>query len=280
MYISKEEARVHNLINRFAKNKNLLGVEQLSKIDLTDKLFFREEDFQIAIDGNILKKESGGFFTTDLLKDEVNRVLSNIIENKQELARLEEEYLSKFKELNESGSYRPTEELIDLASKIHWHILPEYEEYMIVNSELYPNKDTREYYNHFHTLEDLYKELTQSGKKVSSKKGDINLNQKINIKIYSRRWGHHDTYSVERTLEGWTVTFHQKKVGDKEGNALIEILEHDLINYPHELGVFMWHLWNKADGTEVTIENLKVDLDQIANWINVCEEKTPEGIEV
>jgi len=170
--------------------------------------------------------------------------------------------------------------LINLASKIHWHILPEYEEYMIVNSELYPNKDTREYYNHFHTLEDLYKELTQSGKKVSSKKGDKNLNKKINIEIYSRRWGHRSTYFVERTLEGWTVTFHQKKVGDKEGNALIEILEHDLINYPHELGAFMWHLWNKADGTEVTIENLKVDLDQIANWINVCEKKTPEGIEV
>jgi len=114
MYISKEEARVHNLINRFSKNKNLRGVEQLSKIDLTDKLFFREEDFQIAIDGNILKKESDGFFTTDFLKAEVNRVLNNIIKNEQELARLEEEYLLKFKELNESDSYRPTEELINM----------------------------------------------------------------------------------------------------------------------------------------------------------------------
>lgn len=53
MHISKEEARIHNLVNRFAKNKELLNSGQLSKLDLTDKLFFRAEDFKIAIDGNI-----------------------------------------------------------------------------------------------------------------------------------------------------------------------------------------------------------------------------------
>lgn len=280
MHISKEEARIHNLIIRFAKNKELLDTGKLSRADLTDKLFFRAEDFKIAIDGNILRGENDFFFPTDYLKGEVDRLLGNTIKDGQELDSLKNEYLSKFDDLNESGSYRPTRELINLASKIHWHVLPEYEEYMIVNSELYPNKDTQEYYNHFHTLEDLYKELTGEGKKVESKKGDINLNKEIDIKIYSRRWGHKDTYSVERTLEGWTVTFHQKKAGDKEGKALIETLEHDFINYPHELGVFMWHLWNKADSNEMTVEELEQDLKKIANWINVCEENTPEGIEV
>lgn len=280
MHISKEEARVHNLINRFAKNDHLLGVDVLSKDDLRDKLFFREEDFRIAINGNILKNRNGGFLTTDHLIEEVNRLLNQTIEDEQELASLKKEYLSKFQELSESGSYRPTEVLINLASEIHWHILPEYEEYMIVNSELYPNKDTREYYNHFHTLEDLYKELTGYGKKVESKKGDINLNKQIDINIYSRRWGHNDSYSIERTLEGWTVTFHQEKAGNKEGEALIETLRHDFINYPHELGTFMWHLWNKADSNEMTVNELQKDLEQIADWINACEKTTPEGIEV
>ncbi len=280
MHISKEEARIHNLINRFAKKDHLLDVGVLSKHNLREELFFREEDFRIAIKGNILKTTNGGFLPTGHLVEEVDRLLNQIIKDEQALASLKKEYLSKFRELSERGSYRPTEVLIDLASKIHWHTLPEYEEYMIVNSELYPNKDTREYYNHFHTLEDLYKELIGHGKNIESKKGDINLNKKIDIKIYSRRWEHNDTYSVERTFKGWTVNFHLERTGNKKGEALIETLKHDFINYPHELGTFMWHLWNKADSNEMTVDELQKDLEQIADWINACEKNTPKGIEI
>ena len=186
MHISKEEARIHNLINRFAKNEQLLNKELLSKDDLKNELFFREEDFQIAIGGNILGNKGSDFLPTDRLRSGVKQLLSNIIKNEEELDHLKKEYLLKFKELDESDSYRPTEELIDLASKIHWHILPEYEEYMIVNRGLYPNKDTEEYYNHFHTLEDLYRELTSCGKKIESKKGDMNLNEEIGKNLFKK----------------------------------------------------------------------------------------------
>lgn len=280
MYITENEARVHNLVMRLYKKysidklKNGVRPEELSK-----DIFFREADYSIVVEGGILEHDQGLYKGTKELLNQISILEANKKEN-LDIEDLKEEYKKKFKILDDSDSNRPTRELVRLATKIHWNILPEYEEYMIVNSELYPNMDTEKYYNHFHTLEDLYRELNKEGKKVNSKKGDINLNKKVGVAIFSRRWDHSDVYVIERTVKGWKVSFRQEREGGKEGEALIKTLKHDLINYPNSLGTFMCNLWNKADATEVSEDELKHDLEQIANWINICEKNTPVDIEV
>jgi hypothetical protein len=280
MYITMKEARIHNLITRFFKNYSNDKLEVgLTKSELSDKLFFREEDYDYVIEENILEVKGDTYVPTSKLIKEVEKMRDKKNDNDEEIENLANEYKKKFDELASDGSYTPTKELILLADKIHWHILPEYEEYMIVNSEIYPNYNTKEYYNHFHTLEDLYRELTNAGKNIESKKGDVNLNKEIGIKIYSRRWGHDDKYTIIRTTTGWNVSFHQEKEGIKEGEALIRTLEHDFINYPNSLDRFMYDLWNRADREEMSVEELKLYLERIAEWINICEKNTPEGIE-
>lgn len=281
MYITQEEARIHNLIMRFENEYSINDLKEGRELsELSNKLYFREIDFEIAIEGGILEKKEGKYYPTEKLIHSVKELQAKK-RNDVNLEEMKKQYIQEFEEVAKDYSYdKITKELIELASKIHWNELPEYEEYMIVNSELYPNKDTLQYYDHFHTLEDLYNELIGKGKNKKSKKGDINLNQEIEIRIYSRRWGHEDRYSIIRTTKGWDVHFHQEKKGGKEGEALINTLRHDFINYPNSLGNFMWHLWNKAENNEMTVEELKYDLERIARWINLCEENTPEGIEV
>lgn len=281
MYITEQEARIHNLIMRFMKMYQIDELnEWVEREELAKKVYFREADYENSVEAGILEREGNEYRPTSKLKESIAK-LDRQKRNDEDIADLKKQYKEKFKSLADNFSYNNiTKELVDLASKIHWNILPEYEEYMIVNSEIYPNDEPEEYYNHYHTLEDLYKELNGEGKNIKSKKGDVTLNKEISMRIFSRRWGHDDEYTITRTLEGWDVVLHQKKTGNKEGEALISTLKHDLINYPHSLGNYMWYLWNKADNNEMTVEQLKEDLDKIANWINQCEKSTPEGIEV
>ena len=279
MYVSKDDARIHNLIIRFFNANGKLTVnDKFSRSDLGEALHFRQEDFSIAVRGKLLSEEGEEYVPTKQLVRKVAELAAKRVRTPN-TEGIKAEFINHFESLESSGSYRPTKELIELAVQIHWSIIPEYEEYMIVNSDIFPNVDPWNYYNHFHTLEDLYKELTNQGKDVTSKKGDMNLGKSIDIDIYSRRWGHKDRYSVMRTIEGWSVTMHQERVGNREGEALIKTLEHDFINYPKNLDMFMLHLWNRADRDEMDVEEMGAHLQSIAEWINLCEQSTPQGIE-
>ncbi|QAA32703.1 hypothetical protein [Clostridium manihotivorum] len=281
MYITQKEARIHNLINRFCKNYSIEELKDgFTADELSNRLFFRQEDFNYVIEENILILKNEKYMPTEKLIKQFTKIKGKLKKEDETLEALKMDYKRKFEELINSNNYEPTKEIIELAYKIHWYILPEYEEYMIVNSEIYPNENTKDYYNHYHTLEDLYNELLGNGKNIASKKGDMNLNKDIKIAIYSRRWGHDDYYRIARTTTGWKVSFHQTREGSKEGEALIKHLEHDSISYPNSLSRFMLDLWNKADSEEMSIEDLKEYLESITMWINVCEKNTPENIEV
>lgn len=279
MYISKEEARLHNISLRVSKKYTIEKVTQgLTKEELGQGLFLRKEDFRLIKDELFTERDNKYVATGELIK-ELEQLNKKKNSNQSSLEQLKKKYIALFEKMRADKNYTPTEEIIKLAADIHWMILPEYEEYMIVNREVYPNENTEEYYDHYHTLEDLYNEIQGSGKNVESVKGDINIDKEVDVKIYSRRWGHDDVYSITRTVDGWDVSFFQNVKGGKEGDALISTLNHDYINYPNALEQFMYDLWNKADREEMSIEVLKDYLERIAEWVNVCEKSTPEGIE-
>lgn len=279
MYISEEEARLHNITLRVLKKYTCEKViKGLTKEELEQDLFLRKKDFRFIKDELFIEKCNKYIATNKLIK-ELSRLNNKKNSNQDLLEGLEKEYIELFEEMRTNKNYIPTCKIRKLAANIHWIKLPEYEEYMIVNREIFPNEDTEEYYDHYHALEDLYYEIQGKGKKIESIKGDVNIDQEVEVKIYSRRWGHDDVYSIIRTIDGWDVSFFQHTKGGKEGDALISTLNHDYINYPSALEQFMYNLWNRADREEMSIEVLKAHLERIAEWINVCEKNTPEGIE-
>jgi len=109
---------------------------------------------------------------------------------------------------------------------------------------------------------------------------DITINDEFTLTVYCRRWGHEDTYDIRRTSIGWDVQ-HISIGGscDKKGQPfLIEILNHDTINFPEELpGYFEW-LWDQAAEAGLSHDEIQRSLDELGRWISVCEKNTPKGI--
>lgn len=161
--------------------------------------------------------------------------------------------------------------LLELAPKLHWHYLPIYSDNIVYNRGAIPEKQPDIFYDHYHTLEDLYEVIIGSPYKLESNLGDINLDEEIAITIYSNRWQSEDTYIVKRTLNGWDTDFFGGVEGDKEGSAFIQCLEHDSISYPSNIGYKFEALWNRADTTEMSTEELKNNLQKIADWVIVTE---------
>ena len=66
-----------------------------------------------------------------------------------------------------------------------------------------------------------------------SNESDDTLESKIPFKVYTRRWGHEDRYSIKRTVDGWYcgyIAINGKCKKNGEG-GLFNNLDHDCIFY-------------------------------------------------
>lgn len=283
-----ESARLHNLLIRVykatTKKSNYLDVnEDLSK-EALHSLFFRESDFRIINNQNKYFSHIGSSYTLSIMAK--TKIVQYSINHRQfKELDLKDEFISKFESLQNESMLEQSEEgrifneLIGLAEKLHWKFQPEYEEYMLVNSGRFPEDDLTKYYDHYHTLEDLYWVLTGSSKKkkIKSYLGDINLNKQFDFNVFSKRWGHYDRYKVCRTLDGWDVDFLMTGgTGDKEGSAIIRCLEHDLISYPHNIKSYFRDVWEYADKNTVAVDKLAKKMNKLAEWISYSEIKKPQ----
>ena len=85
------------------------------------------------------------------------------------------------------------------------------------------------------------------------------------LKVYSHRWGHDDRYRISKTDKGWHIV-HISINGpcDKTGAPyLFENLRQDSINYPHDLGGYMKHLWKRATAENMSEDEIQKQLDLI-----------------
>ncbi len=106
---------------------------------------------------------------------------------------------------------------------------------------------------------------------------DQTIGKTFKFRVYSRRWGHDDTYSVTRTATGWHVS-HMSIEGDcdKKGNhALFASFNQDLISYPQDVGDLMEHLWDDAAQKNLTAEGVQNALQAVADWVSNCERAFP-----
>jgi hypothetical protein len=168
------------------------------------------------------------------------------------------------------------EDMVDNAFELSKIVKPKHHKYMIKNRGV--SEDDREFYNHFHSVEDLLKFIDNP--RANDDPEDQTINHDFEMGIYSKRWGHIDKYKIKRTSKGWNVG-NISIVGecDKKGQPyLFKNFRQDNINYPNALPDYLEYLWEQANELGLTHEKVQEAINELAKWINVCEKNTPKGV--
>ncbi|MEC2046664.1 MULTISPECIES: hypothetical protein [Bacillus subtilis group] len=153
---------------------------------------------------------------------------------------------------------------------------PKHHRYMIVNRGVEP--EDIEFYNHIHPVEDLLDYLDDTA--ANDDPDDKTLGEKFNFKVYTRRWGHYDTYTLTRNEKGWHVSFgpHNDQGGRNAEPILSYILRHDSVAYPHNISFLLEEIWERAQEEGLEKEDVQSLLNDVAEWISNTEKKFPNHI--
>lgn len=166
-------------------------------------------------------------------------------------------------------------QMAPIAHDLHMSLTPHptHHGYMIENRG-FP-ADHPEFYDHFHPVQDLLAYLDDPT--ANDDPVDQTIGNTFNFRVYTRRWGHEDTYFITRTPLGWNVQFHgQPQQGDFSASpALEDTLTHDSVSYPRNLGVYMSWLWQQAKDQGLSANQVQAGLDELANWVSECEQNAP-----
>ena len=98
------------------------------------------------------------------------------------------------------------------------------------------------------------------------------------LRVFSRRWGHEDTYRLSLAKDGWLIEAMEtsKRVSDSHGHPILfRLMEHDSIEYPTRLGDKLHQLWEKASAGTLSGEQVQQALDALAEWITRTETHAP-----
>ena len=248
--------------------------------EISSNLFVREKEFETF--NKELFTQTKNLFRLNLdfyIKIRDWEQLHN--DSKDSINSCIREYKKLFEQIERTNNYFDIlQYLKPLVKQLHWFYLPVYRDLMINNRGVSPEENIEEYYNHFHSLKDLYKIIDTPSNLWKTLKGDINLNQECNFEVYTNRWGHEDTYKVKRIYNGWYVS-HLSIEGEcnPDGTGLIENsyggfianFNQDSVEYPESFHYFMERLWNLADETEMSIQELQQKLSDVARLISEVE---------
>jgi len=182
----------------------------------------------------------------------------------------------KFDGVNNEEHSKLWDEMVSKAVELHKHVNPKHHDYMIKNRGVSP--DNPEFYNHIHPVEDLLayiEDPTANDDPIDHTVGD-----EFSLKVYSLRWGHDEEYTLVRTDNGWKVSFMSQALSgscDKKGYPyLYKNLDHDFINYPNQLSMYLERLWDLAKTEGLTHDEVQDYIDKISEWIIICEKSTSD----
>jgi len=153
---------------------------------------------------------------------------------------------------------------------------PRHHKYMIKNRGVEP--DNPSFYNHIHPIEDLLKFIDDPT--ANDDPEDQTIDHVFDLTVFSRRWGHDDTYKLKRTKRGWHVSYIAIAGGcDKRGNPyLYKNLNQDSINYPKDLPGYLEWLWDQSEEKGLSHQEVQEALNKLGKWISVCEQNSPDDI--
>ncbi len=288
------EARKRNLKISIVKGILSNGFElnrKFNKKELVDCFCFRRSDlfyygtifFDIEGENYYLKEKMQNWIQSVITRHtQAKRYLEEAqVFFEKSFGHFEDEYENSnrfnfdFSVLNEMYE----KQLRSVVSIIHWGRLPILPEHLMINSGRIPEKGIEDFYDHYHMLQALRRDILGKGATMDIK-GDLTLDKKLTFTVYNRRWGHADTYGIIRTVEGWNVShisINGKSEKDGEG-ALIANLHHDSIFFPEEgVKYALSELWEQAEDGELTLSELQERLQQVADWISIVEKAVGEG---
>ena len=137
----------------------------------------------------------------------------------------------------------------------------------MINSGRLPEKGIEEFYDHYHMLQALRRDILGKGVTMDIK-GDLTLGKRLTFKVYNRRWGHADIYGITRTVEGWNISHITTGKSEKDGEGA---LTEEGVKYA------LSELWEQAEDGELTLSELQERLQQVADWISIVEKAVGEG---
>lgn len=286
--VSYSDARKRNLLIVIPKvllNNEFRVNSKFSKEELSTIFYFRTSDLYYYIDEFFRKLDEDKYIIRDEIEKNINQILNkhtDALKNLESAKVLFNKGFGRFYlESEKSKSLRFQhnkfntifEAIKPIIPILHWGLLPILPEHLMTNSQKIPENNIIDFYYHYHMLTALLKEMEGRGVKMSMK-GDINLNKPLTFTVYSRRWGHTDTYRMERTIDGWNVkniAINGKCEKNGEGSFIMN-LRQDHIFYPKEgVKYALENLWDLADENEMPVEELQEKLQQIADWISAVE---------
>lgn len=150
---------------------------------------------------------------------------------------------------------------------------PRHHKYMVKNREL--AVDHPDFYKHIHPIEDLLKFLNDEH--ANDDPEDQTIGCKFTFRVFSRRWGHDDTYDIVRTKTGWDVSY--TSIGgtcDKGGQPfLFRNFQQDFIEFPNGLDGWLEWLWNQAESKGLSVTEVQDALQKLADWVSLVEKNAP-----
>ncbi len=284
---SWEKVRLRNV--RIGIAKNLIKTDGRSKNtftrdELIDRFNLKQWDikylskylFDISDDTYTVNKDFGEFLEKVFASYDLAQVKYN--DARVEYISLYSGIYNEEKHMDytgfSNGTYnRIKPELDKLIPIVHWGTLPIFGKYLLYNREMDPETNTLAFYDHPDCLNALMDDLRGDGLTLSNA-GDDTLDKAMPFKVFTRRWGHNDTYRITRTVDGWNCS-HIAINGscDTEGKPyLYSNLDQDGVFYPEEgIKYAMSRLWEDADDGIIDFQELSDRLQQIADWISNVE---------
>ena len=297
--ITKEDARLRNLLISIIKGilKNGRDINSEYTIEeIVYMFYFRKKDLAYHLDKFFIEKSPNKYIIKREQKQIIEDILKKYDKNSELLEDIKIAFIKSFgrydKNRKKGLGYSYDYEYFNLLySKIqsiihilHWGILPIVPEHIMVNSRSIPEDNITVFYNHYHMLEMMLREIYGEGE-VMSTEGDKNLDKEMIFPVYSRRLGYVDNYRIKRTIDGWEIrTFSSDEKSDKNGDgALFKTLENDSIFFPRDgISYALKELWYEAEESGLTIDELQSKLIELADWISLVEktvvEKQPEWV--
>lgn len=288
------EARKRNLKISVVKgilNYHLELDHRYSREEISQYFYFRQRDLLLYCE-EFFDKRASKYVLTKNMKHWVKEVIKwheKAKEHIEDAQVIFEKTFGRFEDKCESGKHFTFDystlnkmyhnQLQHVIQILHWGRLPIIPEHLMVNSGRIPENSVVDFYNHYHMLQQMRRDILGKGA-VMNIKGDLTLDREMTFEVYTRRHGYTDTYYVKRTVEGWE-TKHIAINGrcEKDGTgALLLNLSHDSVFYPEEgVKYALTELWEQAETGEITFEELQIRLQQIADWVSTVEKAVGEG---
>jgi hypothetical protein len=135
-----------------------------------------------------------------------------------------------------------------------------------------------DFYHHIRPVEELLNYLDDTH--ANDEPIDQTLGETFYLDVFTRKWGHHDRYTLLRNEEGWLIKhMSQSEQGGRDAEPILSyVLRHDYVSYPRNLSSIMEDIWYRAAEEGLTREEVQGMLKEVSDWISMTEQNYPSHI--